>query len=52
MHKQKDRWMDKLAYNHTHAHTYTHTKKRHGRAVAHFIRVRMRCSVSQPSMPQ
>lgn len=39
---------DKLTYDCTLAHT--RTNKRHGRAVAHFRRVRMRSSVSQPSL--
>lgn len=36
--------------SHTTAHAHTRTNKRHGRAVAHFRRVRMRSSVSQPSL--
>lgn len=50
MHEQADRWMDKRTCAHANTHARTHREKRHGRAVAHFIRVRMRHSVGQPSL--
>lgn len=48
--RRTDIWVDKLAYKHTYTLTPTHTHKRHGRAAAHFRKVRMRSSGSQPSL--